>query len=258
MPTTRLNALLEACAGPDPPFPPTELYQEKWLLRLVLDWLAAHPGAGERLSFADGARWFSEAYLPSAFHARRGYKRRDPLAESRSHADGVVGHFTIGATGKADLALAAGATRLKVLEAKIYSPLSPGVANVPYYDQAARSVACDPEVLRRAGRDHAGMTELSFLVLAPQRQIDAGRFPEVDREAVRRKVRRRVDDYVGTHDGWFRDWFEPTLAKIDLGCIGWESVRAAITAADPAAGRAIGEFHDRCLRFCARRGEDAE
>jgi hypothetical protein len=65
MPLPQINALLEAYAGPEPPFPPTDLFQEKWLIRLVLDWFADHDLA-HHLQFARRARWFSEAYLPSA------------------------------------------------------------------------------------------------------------------------------------------------------------------------------------------------
>src|SRR5262245_13997077 len=120
MPLPQINSLLEARARPNPPFPPTDLFQEKWLIRLVLDWFARHDNLKHPLQFAPRARWFSEANLPSAFLARR---RKDPLVEKWSHADGVIGHFTIGARGKNDLSLAAKATQLKVLEAKIFSPL---------------------------------------------------------------------------------------------------------------------------------------
>jgi hypothetical protein len=132
------------------PFPPTLLYNEGWFLRLVLDWFSRHDVQGHPLSFGAGARWFSEALLPSAFLARH---RGDRLAESWTHADGVVGHFLIGEGGKALLRLAPEAGQLLVLEAKLFRGLSPGVTKARYYDQAARTVACMAEVLRRAERD---------------------------------------------------------------------------------------------------------
>src|SRR5262245_21290448 len=103
----RITAMLRATEGETPPFPPTLLFNESWLLRLVLDWFASRAravaaGVGVEphvLSPRPGAAWYSEAWLPSAFLPRF---RRDPLAEAWTHADGVVGHFTTGNHGTAD------------------------------------------------------------------------------------------------------------------------------------------------------------
>jgi hypothetical protein len=74
-----IQRMLRAASGGRPLFPPTLLYNEGWLLRLVLDWFSRHDVQGHPLSFGAGARWFSEALLPSAFLARH---RGDRLAES--------------------------------------------------------------------------------------------------------------------------------------------------------------------------------
>ncbi len=50
------------------------------------------------------ATWISEALLPSSFLPRF---RSDLLAESRTHADGIIGHIAIGKHGKADVELLA-------------------------------------------------------------------------------------------------------------------------------------------------------
>src|SRR5262249_61874349 len=115
----------------------------------------------------------SHAWLPSAFLTRY---RGDRLAEARTHADGVLGHFTIGDPGTAALTLNADARQLVVVEAKLYARLSAGVRNAPYYDQAARSIACMAEALRRADKDPGEMEELAFLVLAPRARLDDGIF----------------------------------------------------------------------------------
>src|SRR5579863_5087770 len=161
----RIKSMLEACEADLAAFPPTELFNEDWLLRIILDWFCRRGGDRYPLSALPGARWFSQAWLPSAFLPRF---RGDRLAEARTHADGVLGHFTIGDPGTAALSLTPGARQLVVVEAKLFARLSAGVRNAPYYDQAARSVACMAEALRRADQDPAGMDELSFLLIAPQ------------------------------------------------------------------------------------------
>jgi len=89
----RIAALLRRADRDEPPFPATLLFEEGWMLRLVLDWFAESGAAGHALSFAPGARWFSEARLRSAFLPRR---RGDPLGEGYTHVDGVIGHFRVG------------------------------------------------------------------------------------------------------------------------------------------------------------------
>ena len=56
----------------------------------------------------------------------------------------------------------------------MFSALSSGVKNAPFFNQAARNVACMAEVLRRAGRSPDQFTSLGFYVLAPRVAIDAG------------------------------------------------------------------------------------
>src|SRR5438105_464330 len=156
--TDRIRGMLSACEAGDPSFPPNVLFNESWLLRVVIDWFGRHGGDRYPLSHLPGARWFSEAWLPSAFLPRF---RGDPLAESRTHADGVIGHFTVGDPGTAGLALKPDARQFVVVEGKLFNRLSAGVKNAPYYDQAARSVACVAEALRRAGRDPDALDDLA-------------------------------------------------------------------------------------------------
>src|SRR4029077_20839642 len=218
----RIKAMLEACEAGTAAFPPTELYNEDWLLRIVLDWFTGHGGDRYPLSPMPGARWFSQAWLPSAFMSRY---RGDPLAEAGTHADAVLGHFVIGDPGTAALSLRPGARQLVVFEAKLFARLSAGVRHAPYYDQAARSVACIAETLRRAERAPEEMEELAFFVLAPQARLDDGIFEwDLALDAIRRKVRRRVEDYAGERDPWFRDWFEPTGRRIEVRGLSWEEV----------------------------------
>ncbi len=245
--TERIKAMLEACESGHPVFPPSVLFNEGWLLRIVLDWFALHGGDRYPLSPRPGARWFSEPWLPSAFLPRY---RGDRLAEAHSHADGVLGHFAIGDPGTAGLTLQPEATQFVVLEAKLFARLSAGVKNAPYFDQAARTVACIAEVLRRARRSPEAMDDLALLILAPQARIDDGVFVwDAAPEAILRKVRRRVEDYAGERDAWFHDWFEPTWRRTEIRCLSWEEIIEMIVFHRPEAGQIIDSFYGRCLHY---------
>jgi hypothetical protein len=234
-------------------FPATILYNEGWLLRLVLDWFSQRENLGGfPQQFAQGARWFSEALLPSQFLARY---RGDPLAETHTHADGVVGHFTIGTGAKADTALADGASQFLVTEAKLFSPLSAGVTRARNFDQAARNVACIAEVLFKANRPAKQLESLGFFVLAPSEQIDAKLFePFLSKGSIYRKVWDRVSAFDNSPDKepeikWFRDWFEPTLEQITINSFSWEEIMNFIASKDREFGPKLSSFYDQYLVF---------
>lgn len=245
--TARIKAMLEACQAGNPPFPPNVLFNESWLLRIVIDWFERHGGDRYPLSSLPGSRWFSEAWLPSAFLARY---RGDVLAESRTHADAVIGHFNVGNPGTAGLTLKDDARQFVVVEGKLFNRLSAGVKNAPSFDQAARTVACMAESLRRAGREPGALDDLAFLVIAPALRVDDGIFAwDTSLDAIRAKVQRRVEAFDGERDAWFRDWFEPTLARIDVRVLAWEDVIDAISFNHREQGQIVDSFYGECLRF---------
>jgi len=223
------------------------LYNEDWLLRLVVDWFSNSKISDHHLSFPKDGHWFSEARLPSAFLPRF---KGDPLAESHTNADGVIGHFVIGSTGKTDLELIPDATHFVVLEAKLYSGLSKGVTNAKYYDQAARNVACIADVLKRADRNPKSFTQLGFFVLAPKDQIKSRTFSRhLDKQSIKDKVNRRIKPYDRELDEWFKEWFTPTLEVIEIHSISWEAILDIISKRDLKIGDSLKEYYSHCLTF---------
>lgn len=244
----RIATLLERCGGPNKNFPPTDLYNEGWMLRLVLDWLSLNPGIDHDLSFSPGDKWYSEALLPSAFLPR---EQGDKLAESWTHADGVIGNFVIGAHREGDLSLAPEAQRILITEAKMFSKLSSGVKNASYFNQAARNVACIAEVICRAQIPPSSFETIGFFVIAPESQINDGVFSEhMASERIRSIVSRRVSEYQEPEkDKWLANWFIPTLDKIRIREISWEELVGLINQSDSAFGAQMDAFYGKCLEF---------
>ena len=239
---TLLNGLLT-----NPHFPPTTLYNEGWLLRIILDWFAQNETDEHPLTFHTNAIWYSEAQMPSAFQAR---VRGDTLGETRTHADGVIGHFDIGQHSKAGFDLHHDARQFVVLEAKMSSSLRKGTKNAPYFDQAARNVACMAEVLSRANRKPDQLMNLGFYVLAPLPQIEKGTFKEkMEPASIQAKVSQRVEEYKGEKDDWHEEWFKPLINQIDIQTISWESIIDFIKDHDSINGPEIEQFYQYCLQF---------
>jgi len=243
----RIVSLLQKCDSAQPVFPVTELFNEGWLLRLILDWFSQQPHKPHPLAFTAKSLWFSEARLPSQFLARY---RGDELAESWTHADGVIGHIEVGGSRKTDTSLLPGATQLVATEAKLFSKLSPGVTNARFFNQAARYVACIAEMLNIAQRPASDFSDLGFYVLAPVEQIDAGAFtPEMNPTQILEKVRQRVEQYGGEKDRWFQECFLPTLERIDIECLSWERIIEHINGEDSSFGVEITDYYRRCREY---------
>jgi len=249
----QIQQILDTCGTENEVFPATELYNEGWMLRIILDWFSHQSSELHPLSFSLNARWFSEALLPSPFLAKY---RGDPLSESWTHADGVIGHFGIGETGRGDLSISQNSKHLVVLEAKIFSKLSSGVTHAKKFDQAARNVACVAEVLKRGNSPANTFSQLGFYVLAPSEQIEKEPSFKIktSKDSIQHKVKDRIDAYANRKDkeeknSWFNEWFLPVLEHIDIRCLSWEEVIGYIKEADTASGRKIEEFYKECLRY---------
>ena len=244
----QIQTLLRSCEADTPFMPPTQLYNEGWMLRLTVDGFASidleqepHP-----LAVPQGCRWYSEALIPSAFLPT---SRGDSRAESWTHADGAIGHFDIGKGAKGNLTLHSNAKHFVVIEAKMFSKLSAGVKNAAYFNQAARNVACIAEVLKRARRPVTDFKTLGFYVLAPASQIEQSLFDEhLTKDSLRAVVERRVKEYEGKQDRWFSEWFLPVNERLDIKVLSWEDLIAFLTVRNPY-GNQLRVFYERCLEF---------
>ena len=238
-----IRDMLERSVTSDRVLPPTELFNEGWLLRLTLDWFASHPAVSHRMNVPEGAKWYSEALLSSQFGA--------PHKETHTHADGVIGHFRIGQAGDGDLALESDATHFVVLEAKLKSKLTPNVTNASGFNQAARSVACMAHAMSVAKLRPEQVARFGFFVIAPASRIKRGVFAsELAKDSLRRKVESRVCAYQDkTYNKWFSDWFLPVLDGIEVDSLSWEDIRTTIDAHDGEAGQWFEEFYEHCLYY---------
>jgi len=242
-----LTDLLSDFDPESPHFRPTEIYNESWLVKLIMSQAYLIPGDDHPLSFRPGSSWFSEALLPTAFKAR---KQGDPLAESRTNADGVIGHFRIGFKAKADFELLENTKQFTVLEAKIWSPFSKGVRADPDFDQAARNVACMAESLALAELPPTSLERLDFIVLAPAEAIDKGSFAgKMTRSSIQSKTEQRAAAYQGDLDCWLQERFLPTLERIQLHSLSWEDSIDWIRAHNPPAAAELNDFYHLCLKY---------
>lgn len=246
----RISKMLKTAHTDETVFPPTTLYKEGWMLRIILQ-IQSEGVNCLPFSFLPGARWYSEALIGSPFLRRpRARFKRDLLYENYTHLDASVGHFDIRPGTKTGLELRADSTQFVAIEAKMFSNLSKGIKNDPEYDQAARIVACIAWAISQSNRAAEDFESLGFYVIAPREQIKKGKFSvQINKSSIREKVERRIDDYSEDYEKhselkvWHDDFFIPTLELIDIHCIPWETIIDKID--EPA----IRNFYSRCLKF---------
>ena len=246
-------SLLKELEGDKPHMPPTMLYNEGWLLRIILHWFYQTQVTGHAFSFLPQAGWYSEGLLSSKFQSKH---QGDPLGESYTRADGVLGHLAVGDKGRGDIFLIEPFRQFIVMEAKLFSRLSGSTTRVPGFNQVARNIACMASVAERSGCSVERFQSLCFHVLAPKDQIEkeASFKKYVQKDAVRQVVRQRVETYKGRPDydkkkKWFGEHFEPLLSKIKVSLISWEIVIDSIKKHDNEAGEGLARFYDLCLEF---------
>ncbi len=189
----RISKMLEIAHTDAAVFPPTDLYNEGWMLRILLS-IQSEGVECFPFTFQPGARWFSEAQIGSPFLPRF---RGDPLAERHTHLDGAIGHFAFQSGTKTGLTLTADSKQFVVTEAKMFSPLSKGTKNAKYYDQATRTIACIAWAIGLSNRFVDDFVSLGFYVIAPHEQITGGIFSsQVNKSSIREKVKLRISVYL--------------------------------------------------------------
>jgi len=253
-----INKIAQMLRSPSS-FPPTLLYNEGWMLRLVLDYYASNRDSSHKLSFMDNSKCYSELLLPSPFSPRY---RGDKLGEGYTHADGVIGHFTIQNKGKGDIKLEDTMKQFKVIEAKMNSPLSKGTSNCPYYNQAARNVACMAEVIKRTSEEVGPVEleslDLGFYVVAPEEQKTEKMISILKADSIKGCVEKRVSEYQDQKEypekkAWFNDSFLPVLDKMTLtqkiDFISWESILDDVKKNDKELGNSLQSFYEECKKY---------
>ncbi len=147
----------------------SEVYNETWLLRLVLAYMHDYDGDITtsndkekttlcRIRNAVRNRWISEGGLPPVFDD-----------EGTTWTDAILGDVSYDEKTKRGIKLAGGSrTGVVVVEAKMGSALSRGTTHHPEYNQAARNIACLAQLVKG---DLNLAEKSSFVVLAPQKKL---------------------------------------------------------------------------------------
>lgn len=250
---SRITQLLAALDSDDAGFSPREIYNQTWLLRLVLDWFYRHRNTDHALTPMPGARWYTDGLLRSPLASHQAGAGTDAL----THADGLLGHFDLLPDTHGEATLRPDVQQFIVVEGTLGDHLSAGTAHIADDDQAAHIIAAVADMLAPAGRRPQRVSQLSFFVFASRERINAGAFGHLlTRESIRERVRAMSqvgpssgegDEESAVTEQWLAESFEPALGRIDLELYSWEAILGHIDLRDPESK--LEEFYKRCLEF---------
>jgi hypothetical protein len=264
---TEIGLIIANCDSEQPNIRPTEIYNEGWMLRLVLNWFSRNREIDHQLSFLDGSRWYSEVLLPTQFkkipkgESSANVWNLGVENESHTNADGAIGHFDIGTNGrKGDLALKKEAKQFIVVEAKMYSGLSAGTTKDENYNQAARNVACMAEVLCQKKMPPSALERVRFYVTVPEKKIgsvkhDIGAKDSVTiNDSIGSIVQAKIERHKKLASGKsglenFEKCFQELIKIINIDVLSWEDIIKFITENDPCYGTRLDGFYKKCKRF---------
>ena len=230
---------------------PTEFYNEGWLLKLLV-FSVTNYGLKDHILFVNEKdNFFSEALLYSPFLART---RRDSFAETHTHADGVIGNYTIG-NDKSKGSLHLIGNKLNVFEAKIYSKFSKNVSNAPFYDQVSRYIACITETIDKANKiENLNELTIGFYLTIPKEKFqNTMNYKKcLDKKHILKTVKERVEQYKNDKDfnlrkEWFEKKFTPVLEKIIIEPIFYETIITELQGCKYI--NEVKSFYDSCLMY---------
>jgi len=257
----KIEALEELLKGGN--ITPTIIYNEGWMLRLVLNWLSEHPEIEHELSFSKDSKWFSEASLRTYFGANKELGRKDKLYETYTHADGAYGNI-VHKDKDNYLKLKDKCKQFVVVEAKMFSEYSPGITcdkddKIYRYDQVSRTVACMYESIEKSNINYEDMDEIAFYTFLPAKRKNIKSFqPYMDNESakqsVKTKVKKRIEMYSQREDyenkiKWFNAFCDFLFSKnFKIELVTWEEILKLIEKEDDNTHKKLKLFYAECLR----------
>ncbi|PIV48947.1 MAG: hypothetical protein COS19_11165 [Flavobacteriaceae bacterium CG02_land_8_20_14_3_00_34_13] len=250
-----LNQLVENLEGS---IKPTEIYNEGWMLKCVMEQIKEGEIELEKWKIPKGEMWLSETLVPSFFRA---VKRGDKLAETATNADAIVGQIQIRKRTKWGIEIKKNCSCLYIIEAKMYSKLSNGVSKAPEFNQCARSVACLIKMIYD-GIEKNEIDEIpdkiGFYVLLPRNHKYVADFEEkINEDSIKKSIKDRFTPYFNNEIikkdykeikekelNWLKDKLDELIGKIDVKLIFWEELIESTKNSETK--EQLNEFYKKC------------
>ena len=229
---------------------PSEVYNEGWMLRLILKWFSDKRKSGYPLSFNKDAVWFSEGML-EAISVKSKSKYVKP--------DAIIGNICIGKHGvlnnkncaKAnayfDIRPQFNCSQFIAIEAKMNSSLNKNTVNGIKINQVTKYVIGMSYVLHQSKVKAGNIDDLAFYLLFPAENKKGEFEKSINRDNIKDNVKLLVES---SHNDYINEWYEngfiPFMDHLKTGLITWEEILKFICEFDHDAYEILNTFYTKC------------
>ncbi len=236
-------------SNPECIFPETLIFNEGWLLRIILKKLLSQKYTSQFnfLQFPSRSNFFSEGQLYTPF---KKMKKNDKYCEGNTHVDGIVGDFVINNTSKSGIKLSDKFQYLSVFEAKMFSPISKSTTHFKVYSQISRILSCMINLLKDEG--DLKKKKICFVLFYPEEnKYIKTQLSEISKKKfIESEINNRINHYFlnknyalnNDFKKFLNNW-ERILHLIKIEFITWETMISIINNED------INNFYNLCKRF---------
>ncbi len=234
-------------------FPETMIFNEGWLLRVILNRLmevkdVKDTNLSDFLPFPKDSKIYSEGRLTTPF---KPITQQDTTStEKQTHIDGIVGDFELYETTKSGIKISDDFKYLSIFESKICSPLSSGTENEPNFDQVTRTISC--MIFHIMKFENLKERKIFLVIIYPKenKKIDALKYTENDNEFIKEEIKQKLSRYKKGHEASsqelieFESKYKEIIQNINIKFVNWEDILNEIKE-----DTLINEFYDLCKKF---------
>lgn len=243
---SKLNKGIPECI-----FPETEIFNEGWLLRGILNSLMGIKDIKDTvlsdfLPFPDDSKRYSEGRLDTPFKPR--FKGDSNYTETQTPIDGIVGHFEIYGTKKSGIKISDNFNYLSIFEAKMYSSIGKGKKEVPNFSQVTRIISCMIFQIMKIEKLENKKIFLVILYPDDHANIDCLKYTN---QFIKDEIKERLKNYKNGFEKnlspdliEFESKYEKTIEMINIRFITWEQILNEIKT-----DTLIIKFYDLCKKF---------
>lgn len=235
-------------------FPETQIFNEAWLLRGILNGLIDVKDIKDKdsldfLPFPNDSKQYSEGRLNTLF---KPIKRGDKTStESQTPIDGIVGDFEIDETTKSGIKILDNFNYLSIFEAKMYSPITARSQNESKFSQVTRIISCMIFQIMKVEKLEGKKIFLVIFYPKDHKNIDPLKY---SKEFIKDEIKGRLLKYRNGGNEDFRKFeskYEKIIDSINLRFIHWETVLNEIKE-----DALINKFYNLCKEFNKKDNEE--
>lgn len=234
-------------------FPETDIFNEGWLLRGILNSLMNVKDIKNEhllffLPFPDESKRFSEGRLKTPFEKK--VQEDSNSTEGSTPIDGIVGDFELIENSKSGIRILPDFNYISFFEAKMCSSIGTGTRNEKNFSQISRDISYIIFQIMKI-KNLEGKT-INLVVFYPMnnKKINPKKYTDDNKKFIKNEIKNKISGYKLEHKEPSQDFkdfesnYEKLLDRVNLNFIDWETILKEIKDDTP-----IHEFYNLCKEF---------